>query len=160
MRPPSPSPTFGEDRRRGKRGEGAPRGVDELARAILLLLREGRTCEDILRERPDLTRAHIQAAAGEALRLAEAGESRAERVARVRRRHPHAFEPWTDLEDRLLVEGFLEGTPIAALGRTFGRPPGAIRMRLQKLGHEPRRSRVREPEPPPRRSAFEWAGGP
>lgn len=131
-----------------------------MSRAILLLLSEGRTCEDILRERPDLTRDDIRAAAAEALRIAEEGEPRADRVKRVRREHPHAFEPWTPIEDRMLVAEFHAGASIAALGRAFGRPPGAIRMRLQKLGIEPRRSLVRPPDPPPVRERFEWTGGP
>lgn len=135
--------------------------MNEMARAILYLLSTGHSPEDILRQRPDLTRDDVNAAVAEALRIVEAGEPRADRVARVRRQHANAFEPWTPIEDKLLVEEFQAGASIAALGRAFKRPPGAIRMRLQKLGHEPRRSVVRDAAPPPpRRERFEWGGGP
>lgn len=132
-----------------------------MARAILLLLSEGQTLEDILRQRPDVTRDDIRAAAAAALQLAERGESRQDRIDRVRKLHPHAFEPWTEIEDKLLVDAWRDGARIPALAKTFGRPPGAIRTRLQKLGHDPRRSAVRDVAPPaPRRETFEWAGGP
>lgn len=136
--------------------------MNDVARAILYLLGEGHSVEDILRQRPDLTKQDVQDAARAALRIVEQGESREDRVARVRRQHRNAFEPWTDLEDKLVVDEFRRGSPIAAMARTFGRPPGAIRMRLQKLGIDPRRSVVKDAPSPPARASehFEWTGGP
>lgn len=116
--------------------------MDETHRAILYLLSIGETPDAILRAHPKLTREDVQAAAAEALRALELGETREQRVARVRARHPHAFEPWTPDEDRALSEEFRAGATVAALSRAFGRPPGAVRMRLEKLGIDPRRAKV------------------
>lgn len=114
----------------------------ETSRAILSLLAEGRTHRQILSAHPTLSLDDIQAAAGEALRMMELGERREDRVARVRRRHAHAFEPWSDKEDVRLRFEFEAGASVAALSRAFGRPPGAIRMRLEKLGVDPRRGKA------------------
>lgn len=114
-------------------------------RAILYFLAEGQTTQRILKENPELTKDDIQAAASEALRALELGETREARIARVRRTHAHAFEPWTAKEDVHLRFEFEAGATIAALSRAFGRPPGAIRMRLDKLGIDPRRGPRRGP---------------
>lgn len=111
----------------------------DTTRAILFLLSIGGSPESILRQHPTLTRADVQAAAAEALRVMELGESREARITRVRTQHPHAFEPWTPQEDAQLAHEYTAGATIAALGRAFGRPPGSIRMRLQKLGIEVKR---------------------
>ena len=115
------------------------RRMHETSRAILYLLSVGARPDDILRAHPCLAPEDIQAAAGEALAALEAGESREARVQRVRARHPHAFEPWTRIEDAQLAEEFHHGASVAALSRAFGRPPGAVRIRLHRLGIDPRR---------------------
>ena len=159
------TPTCGVARRRVKLPAQFPWRMNEMARAILLLLGEGHSTDDVLRLRPDLTREDIAAAARDALRIAEGGEPRKDRIARVRRQHPNAFEPWSPLEDKMLVDAFQRGQSISAIARAFGRPPGAIRTRLQRLGHDPRRSVIKDaapppPPPPPRDRTFEWMGGP
>ena len=110
-------------------------------RAILALLAEGRSTTAILRQHPGLGPEDIQEAAAIALGVLEGGESRAERIARVRRTHPHAFEPWSSIEDAQLQDEFVGGASVAALSRAFGRPPGAIRQRLERLGVDWRRAR-------------------
>jgi hypothetical protein len=113
----------------------------DTTRAILFFLSEGRSPRQILAEHPELAEDDIPAAAAEALRVLELGETREDRIARVRRKHPHAFEPWTQGEDKQLVDEWRAGAPLAALARAFGRPSGAIRMRLEKLGEDPRRAK-------------------
>ena len=52
-----------------------------------------------------------------------------------RQRLPVNFgKPWSEGEDRALVAGFDAGSPMVELGRKHGRTPGAIRLRLEKLG--------------------------
>lgn len=113
--------------------------VDETSRAILYLLYEGRTFDEIFRLHPNLTVLDVSRAAGEGLRALEEEartrvETRAERIARVRERHPRAFEPWSEEEDARLALRFGEGASVAELTRALGRPRGALTMRLEKLG--------------------------
>jgi len=52
-----------------------------------------------------------------------------------RQRLPANFgKPWSEGEDRALTAGFDAGSALAELGRKHGRTPGAIRLRLEKLG--------------------------
>lgn len=117
--------------------------ADETSRAILYLLYEGRTFDEIFQLHPDLTVLDVSRAAGEGLRALEEEaklrvETREERIARVRLRHPRAFEPWTEAEDaRLVTRWRSREVKLAELARALGRPAGAVRMRLEKvLGEE------------------------
>lgn len=105
-------------------------------RELLTLLARGHTLEEALYLRPDWPRDDLSRAATQALAaLGDAParvETRAERVARVRRTHPRAFEPWTEDEDARLLRRFDEGARVADLARELGRPPGAVRMRLER----------------------------
>lgn len=111
---------------------------DETTRAILYLLSEGRTFDEIFELHPTLNVLDVSRAAGEGLRALEEErtlrvETRAERIARVRETHASAFQPWSEADDALLLARWEEDASIAALSRAFGRPTGAIRMRLEKL---------------------------
>jgi hypothetical protein len=112
----------------------------------LFLLSQGETPRKILDTHPALTMLDIKGACAEGLAALEAPrvETREERIARVREKYPHAFESWSAEDDRTLRAEFANGASIAALGRAFGRPPGAIRARLERLGVEWRRSMKRE----------------
>lgn len=116
---------------------GMKRARDETTRHILRMLSEGRTQEEVLRLRPELTKEDLAAAAAAALEAMEGakerrGESRQERVARLRQTHPRAYEPWTDEEDARLLRRHDEGARIAELAREMGRPPAAVRARLDR----------------------------
>ena len=112
---------------------------DETSRAILYLLYEGRTFDEIFQLHPHLTVLDVSRAAGEGLRALEEEaevrvETRAERIARVRQTHPRAFEPWTETEDaRLVTRWKSREVTLAALARAMERPSGAVRMRLEKV---------------------------
>ncbi|HUR70011.1 MAG TPA: hypothetical protein VM370_12260 [Candidatus Thermoplasmatota archaeon] len=112
--------------------------ADETSRAILYLLYEGRTFDEIFQLHPNLTVLDVSRAAGEGLRALEEEakarpETREERIARVRLRHARAFTPWTEDEDARLALRWREGASIAELSRALERPRGALTMRLEKV---------------------------
>jgi hypothetical protein len=55
------------------------------------------------------------------------------RIASVKAKHPHAYEPWTEVEDVRLVAGYRSGLGFEDLALRFGRQPSAIESRLKKL---------------------------
>lgn len=58
-------------------------------------------------------------------------------LAMIRRKYPNAYQPWTAVADRQLMERFQNGQPLSELAESFGRGRGAIRSRLTKLGIDP-----------------------
>ncbi|MBW8793069.1 MAG: hypothetical protein JF597_05605 [Streptomyces sp.] len=66
-----------------------------------------------------------------------AGSRRREDPEAVRKRHPNAYQPWSDQDDERLLALYRAGNrDLEALGRAFGRQPSAIGSRLAKLGLE------------------------
>lgn len=121
---------------------------DETSRAILYLLYEGHTHDEILALHPTLTRDDIARAAGEGLAALETGaaprvETRAERIARLRVTHPNAFAPWSPQEDALLIAMAGEGRTVRQIAADLGRHAGAIRARLAKWDEDPEGARER-----------------
>jgi hypothetical protein len=55
------------------------------------------------------------------------------RILSIREQHPKAYKPWTNEDDELLKQKYLERTPVQELAKHFQRQPGAIRSRLRKL---------------------------
>jgi hypothetical protein len=55
----------------------------------------------------------------------------------IRRKYPNAYQPWTAVADRRLMEKFGNGHTVAELAEEFGRGRGAIRSRLTKLDIDP-----------------------
>lgn len=53
---------------------------------------------------------------------------------KIREKHPNAYLPWDKAQDDKLRELFAQGSPVAALVKTFNRTKGAIKSRLAKLG--------------------------
>ena len=64
----------------------------------------------------------------------EGEPSWAERMAEIRKKHPNAYLPWSQDEDDALVLRFKAGATQEELVKDFGRQPGSIQMRLEKLG--------------------------
>lgn len=58
---------------------------------------------------------------------------RSQEIAKIRRRHPRAYEPWEDKEDFQLGQWFQQGQTIEQLATQFQRQPSAIESRLRKL---------------------------
>lgn len=57
----------------------------------------------------------------------------AEAVARARREHPRAYEPWTHYEEQRLLLELKAGRPAEAVARSLGRPESAVRKRAARL---------------------------
>ncbi|MCC5906743.1 MAG: ATP-dependent helicase [Balneolaceae bacterium] len=57
-------------------------------------------------------------------------------VDKIRKRHKHAYKPWTQQLDDELAELYREGVQEKRLANHFGRTNGAIRARIKKLGLE------------------------
>lgn len=67
-------------------------------------------------------------------------KSKAYDVQEIRKRHPKAYAPWTDEEDRKLLEKCKIRMSPKELVKIFGRQPGAIRLRLEKLNNRQKKS--------------------
>jgi len=52
----------------------------------------------------------------------------------IRKKHPRAYEKWTEEDDARLRAEFASGTDRAELVGMFQRQPSAIKSRLRKLG--------------------------
>ncbi|MDB5160814.1 MAG: putative helicase [Candidatus Saccharibacteria bacterium] len=57
-----------------------------------------------------------------------------EKLAKMRQKYPNAYTPWTEDDDKRLVDAFSSGKKISVkeLTQSFGRHPGSIRARLEK----------------------------
>jgi hypothetical protein len=56
-----------------------------------------------------------------------------EKLAKMRQKYPNAYMPWKDLDDLRLIKKSTEGKTLAELTEEFGRHPGSIKARLEKL---------------------------
>jgi len=69
-------------------------------------------------------------------------ESYYERLRRIKKKHPRAYELWSEKEERILKtmylnawrQGYLPTQIIKELSKIFQRQPSAIRARLRKSG--------------------------
>ena len=68
---------------------------------------------------------------------AEAGQSKAYSMEEIRKEYPKAYEPWTAEADEELQRLYNTAPSIAQLAVHFGRRPGAITARLNRLGLDP-----------------------
>lgn len=56
-----------------------------------------------------------------------------DKLAKMRQTHPNAYKPWNEADDKKLSRQFKQGRGLNELSNEFGRHPGAIRSRLEKL---------------------------
>ena len=68
---------------------------------------------------------------------ADAGQSKAYSVDEKRKEYPRAYEPWTAEDDDELQRRYNTVSSVAQLTAHFGRGPGAIASRLNRLGLNP-----------------------
>ena len=54
-------------------------------------------------------------------------------IEKQREKHPNAYKPWSDVDDKRLVDLHKAGMSVAQLSEFFNRNKGAIRSRLKKL---------------------------
>jgi len=113
------------------------RRLSEKSVKVLRLIAEGHSYSQIVDGHPEVSYRDIFNAAEEALRLNETPSEYEEHMAAIKRKHPRAYERWTQDEDTRLATLYAQGTPIDELAAHFQRQPSAIRSRLEKLGSTP-----------------------
>jgi hypothetical protein len=64
----------------------------------------------------------------------EAGPRGKSSLEELKEIYPNAYEPWTAEDDKKLTALFRKGKTTADLTKIFGRQPGAIEARINKLG--------------------------
>jgi hypothetical protein len=102
--------------------------------AVLKLIAEGYTYEQILSSHPALTYLHIFEAAREALDVAGGMEHNYDRrLAEIRRVSPRAYQPWTVEEDAQLVALVQAGQSVDRIAEHLQRQPSAINSRIVRL---------------------------
>ena len=60
-------------------------------------------------------------------------KSWAEKLEKMREKHPNAYRPWTDEQDALLKQEFQLGSDLGKLSQLLGRHERSVILRLQKL---------------------------
>lgn len=103
--------------------------------AVLKLIADGHSYEQILMAYPVLTYLDIFGAAQEALALSgEASTAHQLRLARIHAKHPRAYEKWGEEEDQQLRQLVEAGVRVKDIAAQFQRQPSAVRSRIEKLG--------------------------
>lgn len=71
----------------------------------------------------------------EACRMIEelSGDRREKEISEIRKTHPRAFMKWENDEEKKLEKLFRKGTEIDALSKEFGRSPGSLLARLERM---------------------------
>jgi hypothetical protein len=101
--------------------------------AVLSMIAEGQSYAQIVDGHPGLTYLDIFHAAEEALRFVESESDYHQRLAAIKKRHPRAYEKWSDDEDNELKSMRAGGAAIERLAAHFQRQPSAITSRLNKF---------------------------
>jgi len=104
------------------------------SQAVLSLIADGHSYAQIVYGHPDITYRDIFAAAEEALRLNESDTDYHQRMAKIKKRYPRAYEKWSAEEDNELRSLFARGISNTDAAEHFRRQPSAINSRLSKLG--------------------------
>ena len=108
--------------------------LSEKSEKALELIAQGRTYAQIVAAHPTMTYLDIFGAAREALKIVGALErSQPEKPRDVPERYG---EPWSDTEDRLLMELYLSGQSDDKIAKRLKRTSGAVRMRICRIRNE------------------------
>ena len=102
--------------------------------AVLSLIAEGCSYGQIVDGHADISYFDIFAAAEEALTLNASITDNTERMAKIKRKYPRAYERWSKDDDDQLAAMYKNGIVIAEIAAHFQRQPSAIHSRLAKLG--------------------------
>lgn len=81
--------------------------------------------------RPNIAKRHKRQAKAQQEKVAKAS-SWAERLEKMRQKHPNAYRPWTDEQDDLLKQQFQAGNDLGTLSKLLGRHEKSVALRLQK----------------------------
>lgn len=112
------------------------RKLSEKAVHVLSLIAEGHSSTQIVEGDHGLTSTDIFAAANEALALST--DEPQDSLARIRRVHPRAYEPWDEEEDAELLSMLDDGRLPAEIAKHLGRKRSAIHSRIRKLAGDVR----------------------
>jgi hypothetical protein len=104
----------------------------------LALIAEGHSYDQILAGHPALTYSDIFEAAKEALSFCASATTYQERLARIKREYPRAYEPWSENEERHLEVMYAQNLSHEEMGHKLQRQPSAIRSRLARVGLDKR----------------------
>jgi len=108
--------------------------LSKKSRTILNLISRGHSYEQILSLHSDLTYKDIFASAEEVLELESSSDiSHKDRLESIKRKHPNAYEPWTDEHEEVLKKMYKGGAPIHAIASALKRQPSAVSSRIRKL---------------------------
>ena len=100
---------------------------------MLKLIAEGRSYGQIVDGHADIGSLDIFKAAEEALLLNELQSAYKERMEKVKRQYPRAYQRWADKEDARLSAMHEQGRTVAEMAQHLERQPSASRSRLAKL---------------------------
>ncbi|MBK6722679.1 MAG: hypothetical protein IPG58_05185 [Acidobacteria bacterium] len=106
------------------------------SRAVLSLIAEGQSYAQIVDGHSGITYLDIFHAAEEALQLNESQSDYQARLARIKEKHPRAYEKWSPEEDAELKLMRANGIGTQKLAEHFLRQPSAISSRLNKFDLE------------------------
>lgn len=110
------------------------RGLSARATAVLRLISQGRTYEQILSLHPEMTYLDIFSAAQEALEATTPGSPHAERGYEVREPRPRpSSERWSAAEDAELAQLLAGGENVEEVAARLRRRPDAVRARMIRL---------------------------
>ena len=105
--------------------------------AILRLIADGWSYAQIVDGYTGATYKDIFAAAQEALALVDGSTgpqpTPESAIDRIRRRHPKAYEPWSDEDEAHLIAMHAEGQRLSDMSDVPQRQPSALRSRLRRL---------------------------
>ena len=109
--------------------------LSDKSRQILTLISAGHSYEQILSLNSGYTYKDIFASAEEALELESSSDSNyQDRLAKIKQKHPNAYEPWTPRQEEIVKQMHKGGAPVKAIASALKRQPGAIESRIRKLG--------------------------
>ena len=110
------------------------RGLSASAAAVLRVISQRRTDEQMLWLHPEMTYLDIFSAAREALEtMAPTGGAHAEGGYTVREPRPRPSEPWSVAEDAELAQLLAGGENVEGVAARLRRRPDAVRARMIRL---------------------------
>lgn len=108
--------------------------LSEKSILIFRMMAKGMTEDQIVSFDPAISAEHVALAAREALVLNSAARTWRERVERIVKQHPNAYERWTRVDEEKIVEMYRLGKTLREISAQVKRPTSAIKNRLNKLG--------------------------
>lgn len=120
--------------------------------AVMEMIARGHSYDQIIATYPALTYRDIFDAAAEVLESAE--DHSPSQMEKTKRKHPRAYEKWTQDEEQQLRDLIAEGYTVARIAKRLQRNRGGIRARIVQLGlveqlsskEQERLNRIRERE--------------